>query len=104
MKVKINNYTSSQFSKVIGKSNLFYDTKNRILYYKKNNKLQELPDQKRNLVKLNRLLENYWSDSDIALSQKEQDIIKTMGKQIRITQKKKDKINKTKKILFSWLN
>jgi hypothetical protein len=56
------------------------------------------------LVKLNRLLENYWLDSDIALSQKEQDIIKPIGKQIRITQKKKDKINKTKKNLFSWLN
>jgi hypothetical protein len=42
MKVKINNYTSSQFSKVIGKSNLFFDTKNGLLYYKENNKLQEL--------------------------------------------------------------
>ena len=100
MKVKINNYTSSHFSKIIGKSNLFFDTKNGMLYYKDNNKLQELPDQKRNLVKLQKLLENYWSDSDIALSQKEQDIIKP----IRTTQKNKDKINKTKKNFFSWLN
>jgi hypothetical protein len=104
MKVQINNYTSSQFAKVIGKSNLFFDTKNGLLYYKENNKLQELPDQKRNLVKLNRLLEDYWSISDIALSQKEQDIIKQMGKQIRTTQKRKDKLNKTKKNFFSWLN
>ena len=80
MKVKINNYTTSQFSKIIGKSNLFFDTQNGVLYYKVNNKLQELPDQKRNLIKLKKLLDNYWAESDVALSQKERDIIKPIEK------------------------
>ena len=99
MLVKINDYTSSKFYLVTGNKSLLYDTKSGILYFRNNsNRLQELPDQNRNLVKLKRLLDNYRFDSDFSLDVKERNIIKPIQRQINMSRKKKATAkNKSKK-------
>ena len=98
MLVKINDYTSSKFYQVTGNKNILYDTKNGILYFRnKSNRLQELPDQKRNLVKLEKLLDNYELESDYSLKVKERNIIKPIQKQINMSRKKRVVKNKSRK-------
>ena len=101
MLVKINDYTSSKFYLVTGNKSLLYDTKSGILYFRNNsNRLQKLPDQNRNLVKLKKLLENYRFDSDYSLKSKERNIIKPIQRQINMSRKKKATKNKSKKNRF----
>jgi hypothetical protein len=104
MLVKINDYTSSKFYLVTGNKNLLYDTKSGILSFRNtSNRLQELPDQKRNLVKLKKLLDNYRFDSDYGLDVKERNIIKPIQRQINMSRKQKATKNKSKKNkLFSF--
>ena len=98
MLVKINDYTSSKFYHLTGNKNLLYDTKSGILYFRNNsNRLQELPDQNRNLVKLEKLLDNYWLESDDGLKVKERNLIKPIQKQINMSRKKKAAKNKSKR-------
>ena len=102
MLVKINGYTSSKFYSVTGNKSLLYDTKSGILYFRNSlHRLQELPDQNRNLVKLKKLLENYRFDSDYSLKSKERNIIKPIQRQINMSRKKKATAkNKSKKNRF----
>jgi hypothetical protein len=102
MLVKINDYTSSKFYLVTGNKSLLYDTKSGILYFRNSShRLQELPDQNRNLVKLKKLLDNYRFDSDYSLTIKERNIIKPIQKQITMSRKKKTTTkNKSKKNMF----
>ena len=101
MLVKINDYTSSKFYSVTGNKILLYDTKSGILYFRNNsNRLQKLPDQNRNLVKLKKLLDNYPFDSDFGLDVKERNIIKPIQRQINMSRKKKATKNKSKKNRF----
>ena len=101
MLVKINDYTSSKFYLVTGNKSLLYDTKSGILYFRNNsNRLQELPAQDRNLVKLKKLLDNYRFDSDFGLDVKERNIIKPIQRQINMSRKKKATKNKSKKNRF----
>ena len=101
MLVKINDYTSSKFYLVTGNKSLLYDTKSGILYFRNNsNRLQKLPDQNRNLVKLKKLLDNYPFDSDFGLDVKERNIIKPIQRQINMSRKKKATKNKSKKNMF----
>jgi hypothetical protein len=101
MLVKINDYTSSKFYLLTGNKSLLYDTKSGILYFRNNsNRLQELPDQNRNLVKLKKLLENYRFDSDFSLKSKERNIIKPIQHQINMSRKKKATKNTSKKNRF----
>jgi len=94
MLVKINDYTSSKFYHLTGNKSLLYNTKSGILYFRNtSNRLQELPDQNRNIVKLKKLLDNYGSETDFNLNIKERNIIK----QINMSRKKKAAKNKTKK-------
>ena len=94
MLVKINDYTSSKFFHLTGNKSLLYNTKSGILYFRNTlNRLQELPDQNRNIVKLKKLLDNYGSETDFNLHIKERNIIK----QINMSRKKKAAKNKTKK-------
>jgi len=97
MLVKINDYTSSKFYHLTGNKSLLYNTKSGILYFRNtSNRLQELPDQNRNIVKLKKLLDNYGSETDFNLNIKERNIIK----QINMSRKKKAAKNKTKKNKF----
>ena len=102
MLVKINGYISSKFYSVTGNKSLLYNTKSGILYFRNtSNRLQELPDQNRNLVKLKKLLENYRFDSDYSLKSKERNIIKPIQRQINMSRKKKATAkNKSKKNRF----
>ena len=101
MLVKINGYTSSKFYLVTGNKSLLYNTKSGILYFRNtSNRLQELPDQNRNLVKLKKLLDNYRFDSDFSLDGKERNIIKPIQKQINMSRKKRATKNKSKKNRF----
>ena len=101
MLVKINDYTSSKFYLVTGNKSLLYDTKSGILYFRNSShRLQELPDQNRNLVKLKKLLDNYRFDSDFGLDVKERNIIKPIQRQINMSRKKKATKNKSKKNRF----
>jgi hypothetical protein len=101
MLVKINDYTSSKFYQVTGNKNILYDTKSGILYFRNNsNRLQELPDQKRNLVKLKKLLDNYGLETDYGLKDKERNIIKPIQKQINMSRKKRVAKNKSRKNKF----
>ena len=94
MLVKINDYTSSKFFHLTGNKSLLYNTKSGILYFRNtSNRLQELPDQNRNIVKIKKLLDNYGSETDFNLNIKERNIIK----QINMSRKKKAAKNKTKK-------
>ena len=101
MLVKINDYTSSKFYSVTGNKSLLYDTKGVILYFRNSsNRLQDLPSQDRNLVKLKKLLDNYPFDSDFGLDVKERNIIKPIQQQINMSRKKKATKNKSKKNRF----
>ena len=97
MLVKINDYTSSKFYHLTENKSLLYNTTSGILYFRNtSNRLQELPDQNRNIVRLKKLLENYGSDTDFSLHIKERNIIK----QINMSRKKKATKHKTKKNNF----
>jgi len=95
MKIKFDNYVCSHFNQ----QNMLFDTNNGILYYKnKSNKLQEIPNQYRNLVKLKKILDNHPDNDDyqrIVFSKE----IKHIQKQI--TKRRKMNEKKTKKrVLF----
>ena len=54
MTIKFDHYVASLFKQ----SSLLFDNKKGILYYRnKSNKLQELPNQSRNLMKLRKILD-----------------------------------------------
>jgi len=97
MLVKINDYTSSKFFHLTGNKSLLYNTKNGILYFRNtSNRLQELPDQNRNIVKLKKVLDNYGAETDFNIHIKERNIIK----QINMSRKKNASKRKTKKNTF----
>ena len=101
MLVKINDYTSSKFYHLTGNKSLLYNTKSGILYFRNtSNRLQELPAQNRNIVKLKKLLDNYGSDTDFSLNIKERNLIHPIQKQINMSRKKKAAHHKTKSNKF----
>ena len=92
MLIKYDSYVSKFFYHIIGQKNIFYNTKTGILFYRNFNKLQELPNQKRNLVKLERILKDYTNDSGHLVDERS---IKLLKKQN--TRHIKEKERKTRK-------
>jgi hypothetical protein len=108
MKIKISPYMSSLISdyvsRLLGKSKgLIFDTETGLLYYKNSvNKLETLPNQKKNLKKIYDLLVEYsnsYTDFEYNINGDEYNAIKSMEKVLT----KLEKQNKTKKRgLFYW--
>jgi hypothetical protein len=87
MKIKFDHYVASLFKQ----SSLLFDNKKGILYYRnKSNKLQELPNQSRNLMKLRKILENHPDNDDYNKMVYEKEI-KEINKTIRLNTTKKKK-------------
>lgn len=95
MRIKINNYSSSKFCK---NGNLYYDTSKNVLYYKIGRSLKEMPNQKKNIKKLERVLSKYDDDSDVRLKEKERDLLLYLQKNNKKSVKKINSVlRKTKK-------
>ena len=102
MKIKFDSYVNSKFKQ----NNILFETKNGVLYYKnKANKLQELPYQNRNLLKLKKILEDHPDNDDFQRIFYANEL-KEIQKQINYTKKQKgkqvnnQKQSKTKKKTF----
>ena len=95
MRIKVNDYSSSKFSQ---KGNLYYDTKKDVLYYKENGSLKEMPNQKRNVKKLERVLSTHDDDSDVRLREKERGLLTHLQKTVKRISSSKSR--KTKKKFF----
>ena len=102
MKIKFDHYVNSKFTQ----KNILFETKNGLLYYKnKANKLEELPYQNRNLLKLKKILEDHPDNDDFQRIFYANEL-KEIQKQINYTKKQKgkkvnnQKQSKTKKKTF----
>jgi hypothetical protein len=93
MKIKFDNYVNTKFKQ----TNLLFDKDAGILYNKNaSNKLKELPNQNRNLIKLKKILENHPDNDDyqkiVYLTE-----IKEIQKNLNKTKRNKIKQNKQTK-------
>lgn len=102
MKIKFDSYVASQFNR----SSLLFDNKTGVLFYRNSaNTLQIVPNQRRNLVKLKRILE--YGYSDINTTKVYEKEIKLMNQLIRkksntTTQKKHMKLGNRRKTKSFW--
>ena len=92
--MKFDSFVNSHFKQ----TNLLFDTDKGILYFRnaRTKKMEEMPDQERNISKLKRILDNHPVNDDtqhIVYSNE----IKALQKRINQTKKKQTKKKQTKK-------
>jgi len=88
MKVKLNPYICQQFNK----KHLFFE--DGVIYYRDQKKMKELPNQKRNITKLTKALDNYSDESDDPLKEPEKLLLNQLLQTRRRAQRKQSKTAK----------
>jgi hypothetical protein len=69
MKAKLNSFVCEKF----GNKSIYFE--NGVIYYRDQDKIKELPQQKRNLNKLRKVLQSYSDDTDFRLKTPEMNVL-----------------------------